>query len=149
MTISIGSDHAALDLKNELRNYLENAGYLVIDRGTYTKESCDYPDYGHAVAVDVRDHIADRGIVICATGIGMSIVANKVKNVRCALVDNVEFARLTREHNDTNVLALGAKAVNEDLAKQIVAAWLETPFSNEERHQRRIDKITKYEENSL
>lgn len=146
MTISIGSDHAALDLKNVLREYLENSGHLVLDRGTYTKESCDYPDYGRAVALDVANKVAERGIVICATGIGMSIVANKIKGIRCALIDNVEFAKVTREHNDTNVLALGAKSVSTDLAKKIVDIWLETPFSNDERHSRRITKLMKCEE---
>lgn len=146
MTISIGSDHSALELKNNLRAFLENAGYLVIDRGTYTDESCDYTEFGYAVAMDVKNNIADRGIVICGTGIGMSIIANKVSGIRCALVSNPEFAKLTREHNDSNVLALGAKAVSFDTAKEIVGIWLDTAFSNEERHIRRISKISSYEE---
>lgn len=145
MTISIGSDHAALELKNEIRDYLERLGHLVIDYGTYTKESCDYSDFGAKVAQDVANNISQRGIVICYTGIGMSIVANKVKGVRCALVQDPEFAKLTREHNDTNVLAMGAKAVDFLKAKEIVNVWLDTEFSNDERHIRRIKKVMEVE----
>ncbi len=146
MKISIGCDHSALDLKNELITYLKAKGYEINDRGTYTKDSCDYTDYGYQVAKDVKDGKADRGIVICFTGIGMSIIANKVKGVRCALVGSKDAATLTREHNDTNCLALSAKYTGYALAKEIVDIWLETEFSNNERHKRRIDKISKYEE---
>ena len=146
MKISIGCDHSALDLKNELITYLKAKGYEINDRGTYTKDSCDYTDFGYAVAKDIKDGKADRGIVICFTGIGMSIIANKVKGVRCALVGSKDAATLTREHNDTNCLALSAKYTGYALAKEIVDVWLETEFSNNERHKRRIDKISKYEE---
>ena len=146
MKISIGCDHSALELKNYLIEYLKGEGHEVIDRGTYTKESCDYTDYGYLVAKDIKDKACDRGIVICYTGIGMSIIANKVKGVRCALVHNTEAAELTRLHNDTNCLALSAKFTGFDYAKDIVNVWLKTEYSHNERHQRRIDKIKKYEE---
>lgn len=146
MKISIGCDHSALELKNFLIDYLKNEGHEVFDKGTYTKESCDYPDYGYLVAKDVQQGVCDRGIVICYTGIGISIVANKVKGVRCALCSSKDAAELTRLHNDSNCLALSAKYTGRDLAKEIVEVWLKTPFSFNDRHQRRIEKITKYEE---
>ena len=145
MIISIGCDHSALEVKNELVLYLESLGHTVLDKGTYTKDSCDYTDYGYMVAKDIQSKKADKGIVICYTGIGMSIIANKVKGVRCALVGSKDAAQLTREHNDTNCLALSAKYTGMALTKEIVSVWLDTPFSENERHQRRIDKITKYE----
>lgn len=145
MIISIGCDHSALDLKNSLIKHLESLGHKVLDKGTYTIDSCDYTDYGYMVAKDVQNKTADKGIVICYTGIGMSIIANKVKGVRCALVGSKDAAVLTREHNDTNCLALSAKYTGLALAKEIVSLWLDTEFSHNERHQRRIDKITKYE----
>ncbi len=141
MKIYIGCDHGGLDLKNSLIKYLKEEGHEIEDVGTYTYDSCDYPIYGRAVAEAVRDKKCDRGIVICSTGIGISIAANKVKGVRCALVTDVTSARLTREHNDTNVLALGQKNVTLDRAKEITKIWLETPFSQGERHQRRINMI--------
>lgn len=146
MVISIGSDHSALEMKNALCEYLKKEGYEVLDRGTYTTESCDYTDFGYQVAKDVQNKTADRGIVICTTGIGMSIIANKVKHVRCALVNNLDAAKLTRLHNDSNCLALSAKYTSIDEAKKIVDIWLTTEFSMKERHQRRIVKITQYEE---
>lgn len=146
MKISIGCDHSALELKNAIIDYLKSKGHEVTDRGTFTKDSCDYTDYGYMVAKDIKDKKADRGIVICYTGIGMSMIANKVKGVRCALVGSKDAATLTREHNDSNCLALSAKYTGIPLAKEIVDVWLNTEFSFNERHQRRIDKITKYEE---
>ena len=146
MVISIGCDHSALKLKNEVINHLKGRGFEVIDEGTFTKESCDYTDFGYKVAKDVQSKKADKGIVICYTGIGMSIIANKVKGIRCALVGSKDAAQLTREHNDINVLALSAKYTGYALAKEIVDVWLDTDFSNDERHLRRINKITKYEE---
>ena len=145
MKVSIGADHAAYDLKAVVINHLESKGIEVIDRGTYSKDSCDYPDYGIAVAEDIANGTVDKGIVICYTGIGISIAANKVKGVRCALVGSVDAAVLTREHNDSNCLAMGAKYTPSELAIEIVDTWLGTEFSNMEKHQRRIDKITKYE----
>ena len=141
MKISIGCDHGALDLKNILVAYLTKKGYEVKDFGTYTADSCDYPEFAEAAAKAVAIGECDRGIVLCTTGIGVSITANKVKGLRCALLTDTMTARLTREHNDTNMMALGAGVVGQLLALQIVDTWLETPFSNEARHQRRIDKL--------
>ncbi len=149
MIISIGSDHSALDLKNSLADFLKQSGYEVLDRGTYSKESCDYTDFGYSVAKDIQNKKCDRGIVICTTGIGMSIIANKVRGVRCALVYNTDAAELTRLHNDSNCLALGAKYISLELAKEIVSIWLNTEFSYKERHERRIAKIAKYEKEEL
>ena len=146
MKISIGCDHSALELKNVIIDHLKSKGIEVIDRGTYTKDSCDYTDYGYMVAKDIKDGTVDKGIVICFTGIGMSMIANKVKGVRCALVGSIDAAILTREHNDSNCLALSAKYTGYALAKEIVDAWINTDFSNNERHLRRINKISKYEE---
>lgn len=147
MIISIGCDHSALDMKNSIIEYLKSMNHQVIDRGTNSYESCDYTDYGAAVAEDVKKGNADRGIVICYTGIGMSIIANKVTGVRCALVYNTDAAWLTRQHNDTNCLALSAKYTGIPLALEIVSTWIDTPFSENERHARRISKIMKCEEN--
>lgn len=141
MKIYIGCDHGGLDLKNIIVKYLQEKNNEVIDVGTYTYDSCDYPIYAKKVAMAVANKECDRGIVICSTGIGVSIVANKVKGVRCALVTDVTTARLTREHNDTNVLAMGQKNVSYDRAKEIVDIWLSTPFSNGERHIRRVNMI--------
>lgn len=141
MKIYIGCDHGGLDLKNIIVKYLQEKGNEIVDVGTYTYDSCDYPVYAKKVAKAVANNECDKGIVICSTGIGVSIVANKVKGVRCALVTDVTTARLTREHNDTNVLALGQKNVSYDRAKEIVDIWLETPFSNGERHVRRVNMI--------
>ena len=149
MKISIGCDHSALELKDAIITHLESLGHVVLDKGTYTKDSCDYTDYGYLVAKDIKDGVVERGIVICYTGIGMSIIANKVKGVRCALVSSKDAATLTREHNDTNCLALSAKYTGIPLAKEIVDIWLNTEFSHNERHQRRINKITEYEEKEL
>ena len=149
MNISIGCDHSALDLKNAIKEYVKNLGHVVTDYGTFSKESCDYVDFGLKAAKDVQAGLAERAILICSTGIGMSIIANKVKGVRCALVSCKEAALLTREHNDTNCLALAAKFTNESDALEIVKLWLETPFSNGERHKRRVEKIKAYEEANL
>ncbi|MGM9971714.1 MAG: ribose 5-phosphate isomerase B [Anaeroplasmataceae bacterium] len=141
MKISIACDHGGLELKNSVIEYLKASGHEIVDFGTYTKDSCDYPVFGKKAALAVATGDCERGIVICSTGIGMSIVANKVKGVRCALVTDTNSARLTREHNNTNVLALGQKNVTTELALEIVKIWIETPFSNEERHIRRINMI--------
>lgn len=146
MKISIGCDHSALELKNAIINHLKSLGHEVIDHGTYTKDSCDYTDFGLKVADDIENNKCDRGIVICFTGIGMSIIANKVKSVRCALVGSKDAAILTREHNDSNCLALSAKYTGIPLALEIVDVWLDTEFSFNERHERRIKKISDYEE---
>lgn len=141
MKIAVACDHGGLDLKNKIVEYLKSEGHEVIDEGTYTKNSCDYPVYARKAAEDVALKKADRAILCCSTGVGVSIVANKVKGVRCALITDVTSARLTREHNDTNALALGQKNVSFDRGIEIVKIWLNTPFSNEERHMRRINMI--------
>ena len=141
MKIAIGCDHGALELKNVLLAHLRQAGHQVEDFGTYTKDSCDYPDYCAQAARAVAAGDCDRGIVLCTTGIGASITANKIKGIRCALLGDLLSARLTREHNDTNMMALGAGITGENLALAIVDTWLETPFSEAPRHQRRIDKV--------
>ena len=141
MKISIGCDHGALALKNKLVAHLTAKGHEVMDFGTHTPDSCDYPDFAAAAAKAVAAGECEKGIVLCTTGIGVSITANKVKGIRCALLSDLMTARMTREHNDTNMMALGAGVVGEMLALQIVDTWLETPFSHNERHQRRIDKV--------
>ena len=141
MKISIGCDHGALALKDVLVAHLTKKGYEVKDFGTYTAASCDYPEFAAAAARAVANGECDKGIVLCTTGIGVSITANKIKGIRCALLSDVMSARMTREHNDTNMMALGAGVVGQLLALQIVDTWLETPFSGDERHQRRIDKL--------
>ena len=141
MKIAIGCDHGALALKEVLIPHLEKKGYEVKDFGTYTLDSCDYPDFAGAAAKAVAAGECERGIVLCTTGIGVSIAANKVKGIRCALLSDVMSARMTREHNDTNMMAIGAAVVGQMLALEIVDTWLGTEFSGESRHQRRIDKV--------
>ena len=137
MKIAVACDHGALDLKNKVKAHLEAQGHEVEDFGTHTLASCDYPDYAAPAARAVAEGKCDKGIVMCTTGIGISISANKVKGVRCALLSDPVSARLTRQHNDTNMMSLGAGVVSEELAKQIVDTWLETEFSGVERHARR------------
>ncbi len=141
MKIALGCDHGALALKNKLVSYLSEKGFEVKDFGTYTLDSCDYPDFAGAAAQAVACGECEKGIVLCTTGIGVSIVANKTNGIRCALLSDVMSARMTREHNDTNMMALGAGVVGEMLALEIVDTWLGTEFSHNERHQRRIDKL--------
>ena len=147
MKISIGCDHGALALKNKMVAHLAARGYDVKDCGTYTGDSCDYPDFAAAAAKAVASGECEKGIVLCTTGIGVSITANKIKGIRCALLSDVLSAKMTRLHNDTNMMALGAGIVGENLAMEIVDTWISTPFSGEERHQRRIDKVMALEEN--
>ena len=146
MKIALGCDHGALELKNRVAKHLESKGYEVKDFGTYTPDSCDYPDFAAAAARAVANGECEKGIVMCTTGIGISIAANKIKGIRCALLSDVMSARLTREHNDTNMMALGAGVVGPNLALEIVDTWLNTPFSESPRHQRRIDKVMALEE---
>lgn len=146
MKIAIGCDHGALALKNKVAAHLEKRGFEVKDFGTYTPDSCDYPDFAGAAAKAVAAGECDRGIVLCTTGIGVSIAANKVKGIRCALLSDLMSARLTREHNDTNMMAIGAAVVGEGLALEIIDTWLDTKFSHNERHQRRIDKVMALEQ---
>ena len=141
MKISVGCDHGALDLKNKVVAHLQEQGHTVTDFGTHTLESCDYPEFAAAAARAVAAGECDRGIVLCTTGIGVSITANKIPGIRCALLSDLMSARMTREHNDTNVMAIGAGVVGEMLALQIVDTWIGTEFSGQARHQRRIDKV--------
>ena len=145
MKISVACDHGALDLKNAVRDHLTKRGFEVVDFGTHTLDSCDYPDFIAPAAQAVANGECEKGIVLCTTGIGASITANKVKGVRCALLSDVLSARMTRLHNDTNVMALGAGIVGKNLALEIVDVWVDTEFSGDERHQRRIDKMMKLE----
>lgn len=142
--IAIGSDHAGFSVKEIIRKYLEGAGYAVNDLGTSSEESVDYPDYGKAVAEHVVSKHADLGIAVCGTGIGISIAANKVPGIRAALAHDVNTARLAREHNDANVLALGGRVVPGETAIQMVQVFLTTAYLGG-RHQRRLDKITAIE----
>ena len=141
MKIAIGCDHGALDMKNAVVTHLQKRGFEVVDFGTHTLASCDYPDFVEPAAKAVAAGECDKGIVLCTTGIGVSIAANKVHGIRCALLSDLMSARLTREHNDTNMMALGAGVVGQMLAPEIVDTWLDTDFSHNERHQRRIDKV--------
>jgi ribose 5-phosphate isomerase B len=138
MKIAIGCDHGALALKNKLVSHLKNKGYEICDFGTHTPDSCDYPIYAAAAARAVAAGECERGIVLCTTGIGVSIAANKIHGIRCALLHDVESARLTRQHNDTNMMALGAGVTDEALALELADTWLTTEFSGDERHSRRI-----------
>ena len=141
MKLAIGCDHGALTLKNALVERLTAQGHEVKDFGTYTADSCDYPDFAAPAAMAVASGECEKGIVLCTTGIGVSITANKVPGIRCALLSDVVSARMTREHNDTNMMAMGASVVGQTQAFQIVDTWLSTEFSQLERHQRRIDKM--------
>ena len=139
MRIAVACDHGALALKNVVIPHLQSKGYDVADFGTYTSESCDYPEFAGAAAIAVARGNCDKGIVMCTTGIGVSICANKVDGIRCALLSDTKSAEMTRLHNDTNMMALGAGMTGEILALEIVDTWLGTEFSGEARHQRRID----------
>ena len=139
--IALASDHGGFDLKAAVIKHLEERGLEYKDFGTYDKNSCDYPDFGRAAAEAVAQGVCDRGIVICTTGIGISIVANKVRGIRCALCSEKTSARLTREHNDANMLAMGGGMIGEVQALEIVDTFLHTPFSEMEKHSRRIKKI--------
>ena len=141
MKIAIGCDHGALALKEAMIAHLTKKGHQIKDFGTYTLDSCDYPDFAAPAAKAVASGECDKGIVLCTTGIGVSITCNKVNGIRCALLSDVMSARMTREHNDTNMMAIGAGVVGQMLALEIVDTWLGTDFSHQERHQRRIDKV--------
>ncbi|WP_318708388.1 ribose 5-phosphate isomerase B [Candidatus Acetatifactor stercoripullorum] len=141
--IALGSDHGGYELKQKVIRYLEEHNIPYQDMGCGSSESCDYPVFGHAVAKAVASGQCDKGIVICTTGIGISISANKVKGIRCALCADSLSAKLTRLHNDANMLAMGAGIVGENLALEIVDTFLNTPFSGEERHRRRVEQIEK------
>ena len=142
--IALASDHGAYALKETVKQHLQARGLEVKDFGTHSPDSCDYPDFVGPAAQAVASGECDRGIVLCTTGIGVSITANKVKGIRCALLSDLMSARLTRQHNDTNMMALGAGVVGEMLALEIVDTWLDPEFQGG-RHQRRIDKMMAYE----
>ena len=140
MKIAIGNDHTAVDLKNTISDYLKELGYEVINLGTDSRESCDYPIYGEKVGRAVADGEADLGIAICGTGVGISLAANKVKGIRACVCSEPYTAKLSRMHNNSNVLAFGARVVGDELAKMIVKEWLDAEFEGG-RHQRRVDMI--------
>ena len=140
MKIALGADHAGFELKEKIKQQLTAQGITVDDRGTYSTASCDYPDFARAVGEEVAEHGADLGILVCSTGIGMSIAANKVPGIRAAKVDTEFEAERSREHNDANVLTLGANTITDDVASKIVDKWLSTPFAGG-RHERRVEKI--------
>ncbi len=146
MKIAIGNDHGAVDLKFHIVKYLEKQGHEVVNFGSDVSDSCDYPVYAQKVGKAVVSGEFDKGILICGTGIGISIAANKVKGVRCALCSEPCSAKLTREHNDANILAMGARIIGPVLAESIVDAFLTTEFCGEERHQRRVDLVSKLEQ---
>ena len=142
--IAVGSDHGGLELKNFLVQLLRSRGREVEDVGTHGSESVDYPDYGCKVALKVASGEAERGILICTSGIGMSILANKFPGVRAALIHDLKGAQVSREHNNANILVMGGAVIEKTLAEEILHLWLETPFAGG-RHQRRLDKIAAVE----
>ena len=144
--IGIGNDHAAVEMKNQIKEFLEEKGYQVINYGTDSDESCDYPEYGEKVGRAVAEGKVDAGVLICGTGIGISIAANTVKGVRAAVVSEPVSARLTKEHNNANIIAFGARIVGIEMAKEIVSAWLNAEYIGSGRHERRVDMIRKIEE---
>ena len=144
MTIGIANDHRGVKRKKEIIKFLEKKGHKVINFGTDNCESVDYPKYAFAVGEDISSKKIDFGILLCGTGIGMSIAVNKVKNVRCARIDSIKDAKLTRSHNDANVLAISSE-LNFRKTKRIIETFINTKFSNDERHVRRIEMISKYE----
>jgi ribose 5-phosphate isomerase B len=140
MRIALGADHAGYQLKDQIKLHLQQQGIDVRDEGTSSAESVDYPDYARAVAHDVSERRADLGVLVCGSGIGMAITANKVDGIRAANVGTEYEAQMSREHNNANVLALGARVVNADEAFRIIDKWLATPFAGG-RHERRVEKI--------
>jgi len=140
--IALGSDHAGFELKEKIKNLLASEGFEVQDFGTYSADSCDYPDYARAVADDVGQGKSLKGILCCGSGIGVSIVANKVRNVRAALCHDEKQAELSRQHNDSNVLCLAARSMKGEDYSDIIKTWLATPFEGG-RHQKRVEKIEK------
>ena len=141
MKIAIGSDHAGYDLKSILIKHIKNMGFNLRDFGTNSKDSCDYPDYAKEVALCVSNGEADMGILICGTGIGMSICANKIRGIRAALCVSNEMAKLSRQHNNANIICLGARLLKDDEACSIIDTWLTTDFEGG-RHERRLSKIS-------
>ena len=145
MKIGIGNDHTALDLKKAVAEHLQNEGYEVVDYGTYTKESCDYPKYGEKVARAIIAGEVDLGVLICGTGVGISLAANKVRGIRAAVCSEPYTAQLVRRHNNAQIIAFGARVVGDEMAKMIVDSFLNAEFEGG-RHQRRVDMIMDIEE---
>ncbi len=145
MIIAVGSDHAGWEMKEDLKSFLEKMGHEVRDLGTDSSESVDYPDYAQAVAEAVTGGEAEKGIIVCGTGIGSSITANKIPGIRAALCHNIYTAEMSRAHNDANVLCLGERVIDKKSAREIVKVWLTTSFSGA-RHARRVEKIKEIEE---
>ena len=148
MKIALGADHAGFELKDHVKQHLAGRGIQVEDLGTHTSDSVDYPDFAREVAERVAAHEADLGVLVCGTGIGMAISANKVPGIRAASCDSVFTAQMAREHNDANVLALGARVLEPEAANEVVDAWLNASFAGG-RHQRRVDKIHSIEEQEI
>ncbi len=146
MKIGIACDHGAVEFKEIIKAMLSEQGHEINDYGTNSSESCDYPDFAYQCAQSVAQGINERGIVLCGSGIGVSITANKVKGIRCALCSETTSARLSREHNDANMLAMGQRLIGAEAMKDIVNVWLNILFSQSKRHQRRIEKIAAIEE---
>lgn len=141
MRIAIASDHGGLRLKNDLVELLKKAGHTVDDLGTHTDASCDYPDFAHALSKRILDGTSEQGILVCGTGVGMSIAANRHPGIRAVVCSDTYTAKLSRSHNDSNVLCLGERVLGPGLAWDVVTAWLAEPASNEERHTKRRAKI--------
>ena len=144
MKIGFACDHGGLELKNSLMAHAKEKGFEVTDYGTFTKDSCDYPDFAYLCAKSVADGVNERGVVVCTTGIGVSMVANKVKGVRCALCHSIRDAEMTRRHNNANMIAMGQSSTDEGLADEMLDVFLSTEFEGG-RHERRVNKITAIE----
>ena len=145
MKVFLGADHGGLELKNEIKRYLKGKGIEHKDLGTYSSDSCDYPDFALKVAKQVVENAGSAGILVCGTGIGMCMAANKVKGIRAALCTNEYMARMAREHNNANILCLGARVLGKETALKIVETFLNTSFTAEERHKKRVEKIMEIE----
>ena len=140
MIISMGADHAGFSVKEKIREYLESKGYILLDKGAYSEDSVDYPEFGHAVGNSVQSGESEKGIVVCGSGIGISMAANKIEGIRAALCTSAEHAQMSRLHNDANVLAIGARMTDYDVITDIIDTWLSTDFEGG-RHSRRVNKI--------
>ena len=145
MIIAVASDHAGFELKEVLRAYLSGLGHEVLDLGTRDKTPVDYPDFAESIGLAIRNGRAERGVLICGSGVGASIAANKIPGIRASLCHDVYSAHQGKEHDDMNVIVFGARVIGQELAKDLLGTYLKAVFSNEERHQRRVDKIKKLE----
>ena len=136
----MGADHAGFSVKEKIREYLETKSYTILDKGTYSEDSVDYPEFGHAVGNSVQSGESEKGIIVCGSGIGISMAANKIEGIRAALCTSAEHAQMSRLHNDANVLAIGARMTDYDVITDIIDTWLSTEFEGG-RHSRRVNKI--------